>query len=901
MTKQKQATKPNDNFSKILDEMRNLGIAITKDKRIRVKYKPEQPTSAFNMENFEISLSLAPYPDFVKSSPRLFRKIMDGDLAHECGHLILTKPNWEFFNNWTTKIKRQRGFYRLAHEVCNLIEDKRVNHFIILRYRFDVGKRLLLANLILKDMIDNTIEPKQIAQSTFTPLGENLDATAQAQQIQQGQQEGVYMVAILCNEGLYEAKCTELWNKLSPETTKDCKQALKVMEEVKYKRVKLDIIRACQEVYELIAKHLKADYTSKNYVVSRRGGDLKGKISDKLRELLEAEDAKETKDEEDKKKHLEDLQKGSGAGEGSISGTSKVYVKLDGKLWYGTITELEQQRYERLEVQTEKDYKIVWREAKLINHGIGFLFKITVKSGKEVKATANHNLFKRRFVHSSSSRLFVKTRTDDLKIGDSIAIPSILPIETNNLKIEDDVIYLSGLWFADGNYGIRCIEYSLNGETDKSIIEKLRQIGKRKQITVSVKQDNGKGVRIRFFSVKLIDELKLLGCVYPKQIPNWVFVSSDRQITIFLEGYTDGDGHEPQNEKHKDTTQISCFDKTVIDDLQTLFLRLGIFSHIAENKGERLSKKSQWVLETTRKRYPEITFRQIKNIEPLGYETIYDFSVPKTEKFIANNILLHNTGEEIPAPEPDFEAYSKLLDECKPEISELLNLLKKQLKPKVQREIFQKRGKMMSPIVPRIYTNSFRGTVRNVYLRTTTKFEKEQVAIQFWFDFSGSVNRKDAEKITTVLNEVFGHFVDDYGFSIGCFGADTQKIKTFFETFQNTRARIGAITVNAGGTEVSVGLEASLKMFNSIRGERRKILVIASDFEFCDDEKAEELIQQYAKAGIECIFIGFCDCDKVEQFARNVRNLRVSRTRISQVSELPLKFLQVYLGVQLQK
>jgi len=575
MTKQKQATKPNDNFSKILDEMRNLGIAITKDKRIRVKYKPEQPTSAFNMENFEISLSLAPYPDFVKSSPRLFRKIMDGDLAHECGHLILTKPNWEFFNNWTTKIKRQRGFYRLAHEVCNLIEDKRVNHFIILRYRFDVGKRLLLANLILKDMIDNTIEPKQIAQSTFTPLGENLDATAQAQQIQQGQQEGVYMVAILCNEGLYEAKCTELWNKLSPETTKDCKQALKVMEEVKYKRVKLDIIRACQEVYELIAKHLKADYTSKNYVVSRRGGDLKGKISDKLRELLEAEDAKETKDEEDKKKHLEDLQKGSGAGEG--------------------------------------------------------------------------------------------------------------------------------------------------------------------------------------------------------------------------------------------------------------------------------------------------------------------------------------TGEEIPAPEPDFEAYSKLLDECKPEISELLNLLKKQLKPKVQREIFQKRGKMMSPIVPRIYTNSFRGTVRNVYLRTTTKFEKEQVAIQFWFDFSGSVNRKDAEKITTVLNEVFGHFVDDYGFSIGCFGADTQKIKTFFETFQNTRARIGAITVNAGGTEVSVGLEASLKMFNSIRGERRKILVIASDFEFCDDEKAEELIQQYAKAGIECIFIGFCDCDKVEQFARNVRNLRVSRTRISQVSELPLKFLQVYLGVQLQK
>lgn len=575
MTKQKQVK--NSNFSKILDEMRNLAIAITKDKRIRVKYIPEQPTSAFNMENFEISLSLQGYPDFVKTSPRLFRKILDGDMAHECGHLILTKPNWEFFNNWTTKIKRQRGFYKLAHEVCNIVEDKRVNHFIILRYRFDVGKRLLLANLILKDMIDNTIEKKQIAMSTILPKGENLGENETPNiAIQAGQQDGVYIVAILCNEGLYEAKCTELWNKLSPDARKDCETALKVLEGTKYQRVKLDIIRSCQTIYELIAKHLTADYTTKEYVVSRRGGNIKGKISDRLRQLLEEEEEQE-KAEEDKKKHLEDLARGSGAGEG--------------------------------------------------------------------------------------------------------------------------------------------------------------------------------------------------------------------------------------------------------------------------------------------------------------------------------------TGEEIPAPEPDFEAYSKLLDECKPEISELLNQLKKKMKPRVQRDIFQKRGKMMSPIIPRIYTNSFRGTVRNVYLRTTTKFEKEQVAIQFWFDFSGSVSRREAEKITTILNEVFGHFVDDYGFSIGCFGADTQKVKTFFETFENTRARIGGISVNGGGTEVSVGLEASLRMFNTIKGERRKILVIASDFCFCGDEetKAEELIDQYAKAGIECIFIGFCDCENVETFANKVKNLKVSRTRINQISELPQKFLNVYTNVQTQK
>lgn len=568
----KKSKPQEENFSKILAEARNIAIAITRDTSVRVKYDAKMPTSAFNMETNEITLSLSSYPDFVKTQPIIFRKVLDGDLAHECGHLILTKPLWEYFNNWVTKIKRHRGFYRLAHEVCNLVEDKRINHFIILRYRFDIGKRLLLANLILKDMIDNTIEKKMVSKGNFSTLEETVNAQ---QTIPDGLQEGIYIVAILANQGLYEGKCTELWNKLGAEAKKDCEQALIVLEGAKYKRLRIDIVRACQEIYELIAKHLKADYTSKQYVVSRRGGDLKGEISPELRAKLEKEAEKQQKEQEDKDEHLKDLQRGSGAGEG--------------------------------------------------------------------------------------------------------------------------------------------------------------------------------------------------------------------------------------------------------------------------------------------------------------------------------------TGAEIPAPSPDFAHYSELLDACKPEITELLNLLKQKLKPRCQRQIFQKRGKMMSPIVPRIYTNSFRGVVRNVYMNIQTKFEKEQVAIQFLFDFSGSVDKEQAEKITTILNEVFGHYVDDGGFSIGCFGADSQKIKTFFESFDNTKARVGNIGVSPCGTEISVLLEASLRMFNTIKSERRKMLVIASDFEFCDEQKARDLIEQYARSGIECMFIGFCGCSKVETFANDIPKLKVKRTSIKQVSDLPQRFLEVYLGVQTVK
>ena len=915
---QKTQTSPNSNFSQILSEMRNLAIAITKDKRVRVKYVPTQSTSSFNMETYEIALSLESYPEFVRRFPRLFRKVLDGDMGHECGHLVLTRPNWEFFNNWATKIKRQRGFYKLAHEICydeltevltkngwkffkditledeiatlnkdgfieyqnslkiirqrydgmmyhwnghhidekvtpdheiiirkrwkenferipastlaeykakewyefqignfkwkgespktivigdkkfpikdglsliawyiseghlgyynrsyrteisntkltyrneirsliskywnfvespsninftisnkslfeflnkecgkgshnkkvpqfiknlsselieyflnelfkgdgnfrnekirlyatvspklsddvqelilkiglsgvviynkpkytitvnhkkltpcctkevkkeeyhgivydvrvpnhtlivrrngkvvlgsncNIVEDKRVNHFIILRYRFDVGKRLLLANLILKDMMDNEMEEKKIVSSMQTQqllqganvgnviqldAGESLEMTVDSKghtqttgtkpniQVQAGKQDGVYMVAILCNQGLYEAKCTQLWKQLTPEGKKDCEQALKVLESVKYKRVKLDLIRACQEIYDLVAKHLKADYTTKEYVCSRRGGNLKGTISDKLKQLLEAEETKEQKEEEEKKQK-EDLAKGSGAGEG--------------------------------------------------------------------------------------------------------------------------------------------------------------------------------------------------------------------------------------------------------------------------------------------------------------------------------------TGEEINAPEPNFEAYSSLLEECKPEINELLNLLKVKMKPRVERAIFQKRGRIMSPVIPSIYANSFSGTVKNVYLRTTAKFEKEKVKIGFMFDFSGSVDKHKAEKILTVLQEVFGNYVSDGDFAITAFGADSQKTKVFNEPFQTTRARAGNISVNSAGTEMAVLLEAFLKMFGCFKNER-KVLVIASDFCTSDESECNELLAMYAKMGIECYFIGFDSCDHVDDFANNVKGLKASRTKINDISELPRAFLSCWTNYQMDK
>ena len=551
----KKAKKPY-NFSRNLLELRNLALTMTKNKRIKVKYSPKAKNSFYNPEDDLITLTLTPYPDFVKQHAKIAEKILDGDLGHESGHVLLSKPLWGYFNNWITKIKRKRGSLALAKHLVNIVEDKRVNYFIILRYRFDIGKRLKLANLILKDTIETSFKKKP---PKVNP--------------QHG--EASIMIAILCNEGLYEANCAPLWKILSKKAKEDTKKALEVLEDSTYKRLRIDLIRNCQKLYDLIEPHMVkgADFSLQILVPSRRGGDITGELSDKLKNALLVQiKIEEDKEAQKVKDMLKDLLRGAGAGQG--------------------------------------------------------------------------------------------------------------------------------------------------------------------------------------------------------------------------------------------------------------------------------------------------------------------------------------TGEEIPTPEPDFNKYAELLDKNKSEIKRLLDKLKQFVKPILKREIFQRRGRIMPSMATKAYVNSIRRTVRNVYLNVKSQFEKEQVAIGFLIDYSGSVDRTEAEDITTILNEVFGHFVDDYGFAIACFGANSQKVKTFFETFQNTRARIGNITVSASGTEVSVLLTSFLKMFNAIRG-RRKILVIASDFEFGDDSRAKDLIKLFPMADVELIFMGFCNCRKVDYWASDeLKKSQVRRTKIAQVIELPERFLEVYLNVQ---
>lgn len=253
-------------------------------------------------------------------------------------------------------------------------------------------------------------------------------------------------------------------------------------------------------------------------------------------------------------------------------------------------------------------------------------------------------------------------------------------------------------------------------------------------------------------------------------------------------------------------------------------------------------------------------------------------------------------GEHIPSPEPDFEAYQNLVNECSEEITRLLNKLKRTVKPIVKKQQFRKRGRMMSPILAKAYTNSLRHRVQNIYVSTETKFEKQKVAIQVLVDFSGSMDKHTADKTITILNEVFGQWLEDKAFSILVFGEDYQKIKTFFETFSQTRARIGGISVDASATECSEPLEEILKMFNEIGdkevSERDKLLVLASDFWFGDKEDTVEQLKELLKHGVKLLFVGLCNYAKIKEILPNT--MGIFRTTIDDLGDLPELFIDIY-------
>ncbi|MBI5061425.1 MAG: hypothetical protein HZB67_03865 [Candidatus Aenigmarchaeota archaeon] len=247
----------------------------------------------------------------------------------------------------------------------------------------------------------------------------------------------------------------------------------------------------------------------------------------------------------------------------------------------------------------------------LIRHRVsGPIYEVITEEGRSIKITGDHNVF----VLSDDGTL-EEIPVNMLKEGETyIAVPRILPCckekETDsidltshlntlfaqgvsngyinihnhpeikipvNFPITDDLLQIAGLWLADGNYdreGSSNIELACGNEPE--CMELIDRFTENLNINYNIRSD---GIRVRLISKTLSKIFRLAlglhGNSYTKRMPEWVFNLSDRQVGIVLKGYMSGDGGVTGKQIRWSSTS-----KDLLNDIQTLLLRLGINSSV---------------------------------------------------------------------------------------------------------------------------------------------------------------------------------------------------------------------------------------------------------------------------------------------------------------------------------
>lgn len=393
----------------------------------------------------------------------------------------------------------------------------------------------------------------------------------------------------------------------------------------------------------------------------------------------------------------------------SVTGDSRLYWMEDEELKFGTMEDLycsyiANKNEKEFKVQsvrpttkklTANSAKPFFAKIKDVSyHGIKPVSKITLRNGKTVKVTKDHCIFGDE--KGSYQRELKAKSFDELK--------TVLSVDNYNIEtckqipIDNDTLIFMGLWIADGSY------YRIN---DNKLAGVRISTGNELNIVKWLEEfsntiNNGNGSCLKYSSSRLGDVsifrksfgeyiMSILGNVdsYTKRVPKEIFTATEEQITAFLKGYFSGDGsihicnNNPSCESFKYGSYycVDCcsVNRPLLEDISILLDRIGIKHNISSpQKPGKLGFKNgqlqyKLIIHTApavkkfiekiglikkfeykeREEYSRdkmlrpVSLRQIRNIEFIGPEPVYDISVEGTENFVCNGILCHNSGNDI--------------------------------------------------------------------------------------------------------------------------------------------------------------------------------------------------------------------------------------------------------------
>ncbi len=292
------------------------------------------------------------------------------------------------------------------------------------------------------------------------------------------------------------------------------------------------------------------------------------------------------------------------------------------------------------------------------------IYKITTETGKILKATKKHNIL--------TDEGFKKV--EELKTNDKIKVMNMLRLTKkkaiNNL-FNKEKAKLYGYALADGHRGKYAItlyvaedEIELRDKLKKIIINEfnekpsiyVKKLGKGRTVPITIVEINSK---------EISEKLSFLS---KKRIPLEIMNSPNDVVSNYLKWLYTGDGCIISKGRGKRGIFYSANLERVdlLRDIQLLLLRFEIHSRINGRnllirRGESILKFAKYIgIETNKKQkrlkhlveYAKVSkrrhkkvFEKIIKIEKLKKEKVYDITVEKVNRYIANGIVVHNSGK----------------------------------------------------------------------------------------------------------------------------------------------------------------------------------------------------------------------------------------------------------------
>lgn len=243
----------------------------------------------------------------------------------------------------------------------------------------------------------------------------------------------------------------------------------------------------------------------------------------------------------------------------------------------------------------------------------------------------------------------------------------------------------------------------------------------------------------------------------------------------------------------------------------------------------------------------------------------------------------------VETPKPNINKYLKLVAKNQKHIKSILDRLKADVTITLRKDSYQRAGRMMGSMVTRAATMRYPPT--NIYQRMRIEEEKEPTRWAITVDLSGSMNTAEAMDALIILAEAASHYLDDNQFSLYVFGDKTLKLKSFYEAYENIKARIGGLT-NLGGTCLFDSIEMIEREFASFPNGHRNRIIIVSDFWLMGDDepKSLALLKDFAESNpknkVICLELDGTENSITKAFGHN---------RIKTVGELPDIFISAYI------